>query len=111
MLSKPMASIQLPGQKLWPHQSCSASGLWQAGLSCLQIVHLLRIHGHRQMLDIVHGNIGQDDSSLLNHLDRSNLLLLQAFHDRAPLVLLSHGRQAEAERSGMLRARHEHEIS
>ena len=49
-------------------------------------------------------------ASLLHHLDRSDLLLLQAFHDRAPLVLLSKGKQAEAERSGMLRARYEHEM-
>ncbi len=47
---------------------------------------------------------------LLHQLDRSNLLLLQAFHDRAPLPLLSQGKEAEAERAGMLRARHEHEI-
>ena len=52
----------------------------------------------------------KEATGLLYHLDRSCLLLLQSFHDRAPMVLLSQGKEAEAERSGMLRARHEQEM-
>ena len=55
---------------------------------------------------------GRDKSTarLSHHVDRINLLLLQAFHDRPPILSLRQGKQAEAERSGMLRARYEHEM-
>ena len=95
------------------HRDPPALGSWQAGLSCAQNVHCCDVYvaassGCWTLCKAVLGNI-KAAASLVHHLDRLYPLLLQAFHDRAPLVLLSQGKQAEAERSGMLRARHEHE--
>ena len=112
MQSKPKGSPKMPGQELSPHRS-SCTGIVASGdvlsVECAPPAVKFKAAGNGcwTLCKAVPGKI-KAAASLLNHQDRSNLLLLQAFHDRAPMVLLSQGKQAEAERSGMLRARHEH---